>query len=194
MSIQATLLQQIHENYAPVSPEAAFALFGVMKPLAFEKPEILVREGQHATDLYYVAKGGVRAFYLNDGRDITDWFAFENHFVCALTSYFRDVPSPHYLETLGPTELFAVSRKDIEELCDRFHDIERLARAVVTDTMLKLQERMVAMQFRTAAERYLSLLEMYPDIEQRAPLSTIATFLGITQETLSRIRSKKDRI
>jgi len=84
--------------------------------------------------------------------------------------------------------------KDIEILCDKYHEFERLARMSTTKTMLQLQQRIVSLQFKTSKERYDSLLERYPQIELRAPLGDIASYLGITQETLSRIRSAKNGI
>lgn len=159
-----------------------------------DKGEILVREGEYSHELYYIAKGGARAYYLKDGKTITDWFAFENDFISSIVSFFLGVPSQHYIEVLEDTTFMVLQLRDIEELCDEHHDFERLARMSTTKTMLQLQQRIVSLQFKSSKERYDSLLERYPQIELRAPLGDIASYLGITQETLSRIRNPKNGI
>lgn len=158
------------------------------------KGDILVKEGDYSYELYFVAKGGARAYYLKDGKTITDWFAFENNFISSIVSFFLGVPSQHYIEVLEDSTLMALQLKDIEVLCDTYHDFERLARMSTTKTMLQLQQRIVSLQFKSSKERYDSLLEKYPQIELRAPLGDIASYLGITQETLSRIRNSKNGI
>lgn len=153
------------------------------------KGDVLVSEGDYSYELYYVVKGGARAYYLKDGKTITDWFAFENDFISSIVSFFLGVPSQHYIEVLEETTFMVLQLKDIEMLCDKYHDFERLARLSTTKTMIQLQQRIVSLQFKSSKERYDSLLEKYPQIELRAPLGDIASYLGITQETLSRIRN-----
>lgn len=158
------------------------------------KGEILVREGEHSYELFYIVKGGARAYYLKDGKTVSDWFAFENDFISAIVSFFLGVPSQHYIELLEDTTFMVLQQKDIDMMCDTYHDFERVARMSTTKTMLQLQQRIVSLQFKTSKERYDSLLEKFPQIELRAPLGDIASYLGITQETLSRIRSSNNGI
>jgi len=182
------------------------AEYGALSPLAIDdikqfaqirkvnRGDILVKEGEYSYELYYIANGGARAYYLKDGKTITDWFAFENDFISSIVSFFLGVPSQHYIEILEDSTFMVLQLKDIETLCDKHHDFERLARMSTTKTMLQLQQRIVSLQFKSSKERYESLLERYPQIELRAPLGDIASYLGITQETLSRIRNPKNGI
>lgn len=160
----------------------------------FQHNKIIVREGQLSDKLYFVAEGAVRAYYLKDEKDITDWFAFEGDFICAINSYFLKVPSPHYLETIGKTVLLELPREKVQSLSDTHADFEKLKSAVLTKVMLQLQQRIVSLQFETAQQKYENLLKTRPDITQKIPLTHIASFLGITLETLSRIRNPKNRI
>jgi len=160
----------------------------------FKKGELLAKEGQYSDELYYVADGGARAYYLHDGKTVTDWFAFENDFISSIVSFFLDVPGQHQIEMLEDTTMLVLKRDDVDMLCDRHHDFERLGRLSVTKTMMQLQQRIVSIQFKSSRERYESLLEKHPKIELRAPLGDIASYLGITQETLSRIRNPKNGI
>jgi len=190
----AKAINNISINYCSISTAAKKDLESCAQLLTFTKGTILVKEGQYSDKLYYIIKGAAKAYYLKDGKNIADWFAFENDFICALISYFTLAPSAHYIELLEDSELMMISRNDMLRLCNTHHDFERLGRVSTTKTMLQLQQRVVSLQFETAQQRYLNLKNIYPDIELRVPLGDIATFIGITQETLSRIRAANKRI
>lgn len=187
-------LKVITEDFCPLSKDTLADVKAYSKVLEVKKGEILVKEGEYSDHLYFVIAGGVRAYYLKDGKTITDWFAFENDFISSIISFFLGVPSQHYIEVLEDATLMVLQLQDIEILCDKYHDFERLGRLSTTKTMVQLQQRIVSLQFKSSKERYDSLLQKYPQIELRAPLGDIASYLGITQETLSRIRNPKNRI
>lgn len=183
------IIQTIIAQFGPLSPKAIDDIKKVGEIRKVPKGATLVREGEYSYELYYIVKGGARAYYLKDGKTITDWFAFENDFISSIVSFFLGVPSQHYMEVFEDTTLMVLQLKDIEMLCDKHHDFERVGRLSTTKTMIQLQQRIVSLQFKSSKERYDSLLEKHPQIELRAPLGDIASYLGITQETLSRIRS-----
>ena len=188
------IVEIINDTYAPLSASCKADLTESLKVLTFSKPAVLVREGQYADRTYFIVKGCARAYYLKDGKDITDWFAFENDFITAINSFFLDVPSPHFIEILEPGILLELSKDKVEQLSDKYHDFERLTKVVVTKTLLQLQQRVVSIQFETALQKYENLLKIRPDITQRIPLTHVASYLGITLETLSRIRNPKNGI
>lgn len=188
------IIKNISETYSTLSLECQEELPNKATILSLEKGSILVREGQYSDKTFYIIKGCARAYYLKDGKDISDWFAFENEFISAIVSFFTEKPSPHYIELLEDSILIELSRDDIEGLADKYHDFERLLRVIVTQTMLSHQERIASMQFYNAEQKYENLLVIRPDITQRVPLTDIASYLGITLETLSRIRNPKNRI
>jgi len=183
------IIESIMAQFGPLSAGAVNDIKNFAEIRKVNRGETLVREGEHSYELYYIVKGGARAYYLKDGKTITDWFAFENDFISSIVSFFLGVPSQHYIEVFEDTTFMVLQLRDIEVLCEKHHDFERLARLSTTKTMLQLQQRIVSLQFKSSKERYDSLLENYPQIELRAPLGDIASYLGITQETLSRIRS-----
>jgi CRP-like cAMP-binding protein len=159
-----------------------------------EKASILVKEGQYSDKLYYIVKGCIRVYYNKEGKEISDWFAFENEFVSSINSFFLSIPSPHYVQAVEDTTFLEITREDAFKLMEIHHSFESLARKAITQIMLQLQSRIVSLQFETAQQKYNNLLLIRPDFVQRVPLSYIATFLGITMETLSRIRNPKNRI
>ncbi len=188
------ILNAINRTYCPLTEECQVELLEGMKILTLEKDAILVREGQYSDKTYYIANGCARAYYLKDGKDISDWFAFENDFISSIVSFFTGQASPHYIELMEDAILFEMTREQIEKLSNKYHDFERLIRIVVTKTMLRQQERIASILFQRAEKRYEMLLEIYPNITQRVSLTHISSYLGITLETLSRIRSRKTRI
>ncbi|MFM2266730.1 MAG: hypothetical protein RL757_170 [Bacteroidota bacterium] len=188
------VIDNISTHYSILTEDCKKDFKDLSKIRTFDKSTMLVREGQYADKTYFIVQGCARAFYLKDGKDITDWFAFENDFMSSINSVFLFIPSPHYIEVLEQTTLLEITRDHMMKLCDKYHDFDRLGRIVTTKTMLQLQQRIVSVQFETALQKYENLLNIRPDITQRIPLTHIASYLGITLETLSRIRNPKNRI
>ncbi|MEM6264554.1 MAG: Crp/Fnr family transcriptional regulator [Bacteroidota bacterium] len=182
------ILETISSAYSPLTKECQQGLLANVTLLSLEKGTVLVREGQHADKTYYIVQGSARAYYLQEGKDVSDWFAFEHEFISSIVSFFTHQPSPHFIELLSDSVLIELSRDAIENLSDKYHDFERLIRVVVTKTMLSQQERIASILFQKAEQRYENLLAIHPNIIQRVPLTHIASYLGITLETLSRIR------
>ncbi|MFT7900463.1 Crp/Fnr family transcriptional regulator [Tenacibaculum ascidiaceicola] len=188
------IINSISNTYSKLSSECQSDLLKITKILSFEKGKTLVREGQYSNKTYYIVSGAARAYYLKNGKDISDWFAFENDFISPIISYFTDKASPHYIELLEDSILLELTKENVEIISNKHHDFERLIRVIVTKTMLSLQERISSILFQKAEQRYKQLLETYPTIIQRVSLTHIASYLGITLETLSRIRKPKKRI
>ncbi|SHN08343.1 Crp/Fnr family transcriptional regulator [Polaribacter sp. KT 15] len=188
------IINRISETYSKLSFKCQQKLSNNSKFLVLPKGEILVREGQYSDKTFFIFNGCARAYYLKDGKDISDWFAFDNDFISSINSFFLNIPSPHFIELLEDSIILEISKIDVEKLSDEHTDFERLSKIVVTKTMLRQQERISSMQFHSAEQKYDNILSIRPDITQRIPLTHIASYIGITLETLSRIRNFKNRI
>jgi len=140
--------------------------------------------------MYFLEEGLVRGYYNLEGREITHWFAFENDFFTSFHSFITHQPAVESLQFLEDSCTWRISKDRLERLCQNHHELERLLRIAYEKYYLRLEERFVNAQFRSATERYQDLLHQMPHIIQRIPLGYIASYLGITQETLSRIRRK----
>lgn len=162
----------------------------------FEKEHIpknheLIREGQVCHKLYFVERGIGRSYYLkDDGKDVTQWFFGEGNFMTSADSFFQQSPSFYYLEILEDSILYSISKEKMDILLAKYHKMEKLARLLSIETLTQVVHKLNAIQFQTAKERYNYMLAEFPDIAQRVSLGHIASYLGITQETLSRIRRK----
>ncbi|MCG6191288.1 Crp/Fnr family transcriptional regulator [Maribellus maritimus] len=188
------IIKNTEEIYSPLSVECRQEFIAYLKVSTFKQGELVVQEGQFSKKAYLIVKGCSRAYYLKDGKDISDWFTFENQFMAPIFSFFSEKPSPHYVEFVEDSTVLEFSKDIMDKLTSKHHDFERFISKVVTETMLGLCERLYTIQFNKAEERYKHLLSIYPDITSRIPLTHIASYLGITLETLSRIRNPKNRI
>ena len=153
------------------------------------KNQVLVHQGDICKSLYFVEQGMGRSYYLNEnGKEITQWFFGVGKFMTSADSFFQQTPSLYYLEVLETSVLYRISKEDIDKLFAKYHKMEKLGRMVTVEMLTKLGNKLNAIQFQTAKERYDYMLAEFPDIAYQVPLGHIASYLGMTQETLSRIR------
>jgi CRP-like cAMP-binding protein len=176
-------------SIAPLSAVTVADLQQAGKEVNFPKNTTIVREGELSSNMYFIAKGAARAFYYQNDKEYTDWFMFENMFMCSLTSFFSGVPSVQYIETLEDSHMLILTRQELRDLCDKHHDMEKLNGLILAAGLVSLQQNFIDQRFKTAQERYRILIHTFPEIVKRVPLRHIASYLGVTQETLSRIRA-----
>ncbi|TDB62354.1 Crp/Fnr family transcriptional regulator [Arundinibacter roseus] len=176
------------DQFYPQTPEAKLALAGVCNVIFLKKGEILQPIGHTCKTIYFIKSGVARIYYYKDGTDITEYFAFENNLIVRVESLFTGMPSKKAIQILEDAEMVAIQATSLFELYDTFPRIERLFRLIFEAAHVETIHRMESIQFHTAEERYQALL-LHPDIIQRIPLKHIASYLGITQVSLSRIRA-----
>ncbi len=179
------------KTYYPISREAIGALADCLQEKTYAKSDFLLKQGRVCDHFYFLQHGALRGFYNINDKEITHWFAFENTFVSSFHSFTTGQPSIENIQFLEGSILWAISRKQLTGLFDQFHEIERLVRIIYERYYVRLEERYVNAQFKTAAELYNNLLEQSPHILERVPLGYISSYLGITPETLSRIRKQR---
>lgn len=147
-------------------------------------------EGKTCRHLYFLQQGALRGYYTLEGKEITHWFAFENDFVTSFHSYITQQPTVENIQLLEGSILWSISKEKLTSLLDKHREIERLVRIIYENYYIRLEERFINSHFKTASERYHDLLNQSPHIIERVPLGYIASYLGISQETLSRIRNR----
>ncbi len=154
-----------------------------------QKNQVLIKEGQVCNKLYFVEQGIGRSYYLKkDGKEVTQWFFGVGNFMSSADSFFQQSPSFYYLEILEDSILYSISKVKMDLLLAKYHKMEKFIRLLSIEMFTKIVHKLNAVQFQTAKERYNYMLSEFPDISHRVPLGYIASYLGMTQETLSRIR------
>ncbi len=161
----------------------------ISQKIQVQKNTDIISIDDRCSDLFFVEKGLLRGYYFDDGKEITNWFAGEGEFATCFYSFVAQKPSSEMVQALEDCELIKLSYKSLQDLYKRFPETERIGRIIVENYYIKLEERLLSIQFKTAKERYSNLVSTNPSLLQRASLGQIAAYLGITQETLSRIRA-----
>jgi CRP-like cAMP-binding protein len=196
LSLTALILKKMQQllshisAYHRLSAEAETALQECFAEITLNRNEMLLTQGNVCRHLYFLDKGAIRGFYNLDGKEITHWFGFEKDFVTSFHSFITGEPAVENLQLMEGCTLWAISKETLTGLFNAHHDIERLVRIAYEKYYIRLEERYVNAQFKSAKERYEELVEQSPHILERVPLGFIASYLGISQETLSRIRSR----
>lgn len=151
----------------------------------------LLKEGSKSKKVYYVEEGLMRLYYDKDGKDITQHFFLEKMVYLPIENVFLNTNLPFNLELLEKSKIRTVDYTAVETLIDENVKLQRFVQFLMISVIKEITEHLRSIQFQSAQERYNLLIEKYPNILLRAPLGHIASYLGITQQTLSVIRGAK---
>ena len=177
-------------QYLEISEQVKLKLTEFIEPKKFTRGTLLLEGGETCQHIYFMKKGLARGFFNQDGKDITSWFAVENDLATSLYSFVTQKPSFESIEILENSVLYAISYDNLQQLYHQFPEFNLVGRRFVEKYYVELMSRTISLQFQSAKERYQQLLAHQPQLLQRASLGHIASYLGISQETLSRIRAK----
>lgn len=176
-------------QFIKLSDAGKAALAAILQNETWPKGHLLLKPKTICRRIYFIERGLTRTFYFKDGKDITDWLSAETDFAGSMISFLTQMPDIRGIELLEPSVLWSFSHGDLKKLYDQHHEIERLGRLLTTHAYILVQQRFDESIFTTATERYNKLLQTNPSLIRRVPLGIIASYLGVTQETLSRIRA-----
>lgn len=183
----------INKRYA--MPDASLdKLQRCLTEVSYPKGFRVLERGKVEKNIFFIKKGIVRAYTSVDGKEITFWFGKEGATIVSLKGYVNDEPGYETMELMEDSVLYKLKRKQLKELfLDDLH-IANWGRRYAEMELLATEERLISMLSAIASERYKELLEKEPDLLQRLPLGSIATYLGVTQASLSRIRAKNHTV
>ncbi len=186
--ISQALVQYI-QKVLPMPLEKAELIASKFALKEFEKGDFLIKEGKISNTLYFLEEGCVRSYILDaDGDEVTTAVFMQNTTVNNLISFFKRQPSKENFQTLGDAKTYFLSYEDLQASFHGIPEFRELGRMMLINNYSQLKDRMLAMVQLTAEQRYLNLIESKPDIFQQVPLKMLATYLGITDTSLSRIR------
>lgn len=155
------------------------------------KKHKLTEEGRIAKELYFVLNGLVRLYYRKEGKEVTGYIFKEHLFAGSYESFLRQTPSIQTLETLEDCELLVITKKSIDHLYDTIPGMQVLGRKVAEQRFVNAQQILSSFILESPEERYLNFERQHGDLLLRVPHHIIASYLGITPVSLSRIRKRR---
>ena len=181
--------RELARRYSTMTHEELDMLESILVPMKFQKNEMILAEGQICTNIYWVAKGLIRQFYYKNGKELTEYMAAENHICMCIESLFKEEPTRLQMMALEPTILFALPKDALEQASIKSVNIQMLYRKILEESLILSQVHADMLRFETAQDRYVKLVKSQPQLVLRAPLVYIASYLQMTPETLSRVRT-----
>jgi CRP/FNR family transcriptional regulator, anaerobic regulatory protein len=153
----------------------------------------LLKPGKTCKHLWFMTKGAARYFYTNDqGKEMNTWFSLDTEIISDTTSFVKQQPSEESIQLIEDSEIYAIDYTALQNLLQKHHSFAIwYIKLVEKHYISQIEDRISDLQFLDAKQRYQKLLSLYPNITNRLSLGNIASYLNITQETLSRIRAGK---
>lgn len=182
-------LYKIH----PISAELKNELAAKLQYIAMKKGETLLKKGSISNKIYFIEKGLFRAYYLKEDKEVNAWFMKENDVIIAVFSFFKQVPSMETIEALEDAQLWFITHDELVSLYNQYIEFNIVGRILTAHYYMLSEERNYIMRNENAEFRYNYFIENYADLLNRIPLYHIASYLGVSAETLSRIRNQKMR-
>ncbi|CAM1348223.1 MULTISPECIES: Crp/Fnr family transcriptional regulator [Tenacibaculum] len=176
-------------NYVSMEKEELEIVLSFFKEKKVSKDKFVIKKEQVVTDYYFVASGGLIIYDIIEEIQYTRYFAFENEFIADVAKIKKRERSGSYIRAIEDTELFSISFQDMEALYDKFPLWQKFGRLLWEDAFASVLYGIHNFQTLTAKERYLDLLKR-SDLIFRVPLKDLSLFLGITPQSLSRIRKE----
>jgi CRP-like cAMP-binding protein len=175
-------------KYGNLSNEAAKEIDSKTNFFLKKKNEHFLRDGQILSSYFVITKGLIRAYFYRNQKEVNTWFGEENQIFGSILPIYANKPSFENIEFLEDSEIYSISSNDLNDLYRTYPELNLIGRKIAEEVCIILEERAVSLHTESAAERYKTLIRLQPNLLNRINLGHIASYLGITQETLSRIR------
>jgi len=167
------------------------AIEDIISEKKLRKKEHLVKVNEICSEIVFFSEGYFRFYYYSkNGNEVTSDFYFGPAIVTSYTSFITNTPSNTYVQAMEEMKVLVINKLNLEKLYSRYHKIDRVGRLIAEKIAIYYEQHLLSILNQTAEERYNNLLDNNPLFIQRIPLQYIASYLGITQETLSRVRQK----
>lgn len=183
------IARELARRYSTMTHEELDVLEGILVPMKLKKGETILRMGEVSDKIYYLHQGLIRQYYYKNDKEMTSHLAVDGAVFLSVESLFREVPSSETIETLEPSYLYAIPKRALEQTALHNQNIQILYRKILEEALIHAQVHADLVRFETAQDRYRRICKMMPKVVLRAPLVYIASYLQMTPETLSRVRS-----
>jgi CRP-like cAMP-binding protein len=181
--------RELARRYSTMTHDELDILESVLVPMKFAKGETILADGEVCQNIYWIVKGLVRQYYYKNNKELTEYMAAENTIMMSIESLFKEKPTMQIIQALEPTIIYALPKAELEAVAMRSVNIQILYRKILEESLIISQQRADMLRFESAQDRYQKLVKSAPQLVLRAPLVFIASYLQMTPETLSRVRT-----
>ena len=174
----------------PLSVELQQHLSIILKQKEYKKKSLLLQAGQISKNIFFIEKGLTRCFYLKETTEVCSWFMKEGDVIISVESFFKQLPSYESVQALEDTLVYYIDYEELQYIYRNFLEFNFIARVLTEKYYTLAEQRLFSLRMQKASERYQHILKNFPELIQRVPSTYLASYLGITLETLSRIKAK----
>lgn len=178
-------------RYIKLSDELKHEIIERIQIKSFKKGQLVHDASKICTESYFIQKGILRTYFFKDGKEVSEYFCSTGEWTNSPRSFMQRKLDIYYIDAIEDTDVFCINVHNLVYLFDHFPEMERYARLSMGTLFGQIIERITSMRFTSAKEKYEHFCTLYHDIYHRIPLGMVASYLGITQETLSRVRAEK---
>ena len=182
--------RELARRYSTMTHEELDLLESILVAKKYAKNEKILSEGETCENIYWIVKGLVRQFYYKNNKELTEYMATENTVVMCIEILFREQPSKLQIMAIEPTILYCLPKDRLEAVAMKSVNIQILYRKILEESLILSQIHADMLRFESAIDRYQKLVKRSPQLVLRAPLVYIASYLQMTPETLSRVRTQ----
>ena len=183
------IARELARKYSTMTHDELDILESVLVPMKFAKNEMILKTGEVCRNIYYIDHGLIRQFYFKNGKEVTEHLGVDHSIFMCIESLLREEPTRLQVEALEQTVIYALPKEKLEEVALHTVNIQILYRKILEESLILSQIHADLVRFESAQDKYKKLCKNSPQIVLRAPLVYIASYLQMTPETLSRVRS-----
>ncbi|MDQ3844678.1 MAG: Crp/Fnr family transcriptional regulator [Bacteroidota bacterium] len=175
----------------PLSPELQEHLLQILKTRKLHKKEYLLKAGHICRNICFIQSGLLRCFYSIDNKEVNSWFMKEGDIIVSVESFFDQKASYESIQALEETQLFCIEHAQLEHIYHTYPEFNYVARVLLQKYYKQSEQRLYSLRMKRSQERYDYLMKHFPELILRVPAKHLATYIGMAEETVSRIRSQK---
>ena len=183
------IARELARKYSTMTHDELDVLESILVPMKFAKGQMILSEGEICKHVYYIERVLIRQFYFKNGKQITEHLGEDRSIFMCIESLFREEPTKLQVEAIEPTWVYALPKQKLEQVALHNVNIQILYRKILEESLITSQVHADLVRFETAQARYKRMCKLSPQVILRAPLVYIASYLQMTPETLSRVRS-----
>lgn len=189
ISTTRDIARELARKYSTMTHDELDILESIIVPMRFAKGEKILGKGEVCENIYYLDKGLIRQYYYKNNKELTEHLGDDHSIFMCIESLFREEPTHLEVEALENSIIYALPKHRLEEVALHNVNIQILYRKILEESLIISQVHADLVRFETAQDRYKKMCKLSPQVVLRAPLVYIASYLQMTPETLSRVRS-----